>query len=148
MIDDKLIAQVQRAARYREVVPAIFERMNSIMEQNISFVYIVHCAETGLYKIGISGKPQNRLKQLKSGSAYEIELVQEFRVYEPFARPFEQLLHKVFAHCRTHQEWFKLGEIELMWLKSNSCPFSVNLTTHGPIAQFYSIFPESWQWMI
>jgi hypothetical protein len=154
MIDDKLIAKVQRAAQYREVDSAIFERIkiferiNLITENDPSCIYIAYCKETNLYKIGTSTRPQERLKELNATSAYKIELFRIFIVYAPFARPFEKLLHKIFSHCRTHQEWFKLGEIELMWLKSNSCLFSVNLTTHTPLVEHYSPFPDSWRVMI
>ena len=118
----------------------IVERMNLIMEKDLSTVYIAHCGETGLYKIGTSRRPKLRAYELRSGSAYEIKMVQLFRVYEPFARPFEKFLHTAFAHCRTHGEWFKLSGEELRWLAMHPCPFSVNLITSGPMVERANVF--------
>lgn len=95
-------------------LPSIQQRLKDItsLSRNVSFVYLAHCAETGLYKIGMSGAPATRLQQLNADSAYPITMQYIFMVYAPIVQQVEQLLHKLFARCRTHGEWFKLNEEE------------------------------------
>jgi hypothetical protein len=77
--------------------------------------YELEPSASRLFKIGLSANPKARLQQLQSESAYPLQMVACRIVYAPFVQATEQLLHKLFSHCRTHGEWFKLTEDEVSW---------------------------------
>ena len=72
-------------------------------------------SSNGLYKIGISNKPEKRLKQLKTGNP-NIQLVcYSQKVF--FAQWLEKHLHKLFSKDKVNGEWFKLKEESILTLK-------------------------------
>jgi hypothetical protein len=81
-------------------------------------VYIIHCPEVGLYKIGSTSNPEKRLKQIQSASAYKLEEPIILNCDPKFGLFFEKLLHNKFSHCRAYGEWFKLKKEDVEWLKS------------------------------
>ena len=76
-------------------------------------IYVVHCPETGLYKIGKTGSFVHRFAELQACSAYPLERTFLFICPIGTANIFERILHNRFHHKRTHGEWLKLNEDDL-----------------------------------
>ena len=76
------------------------------------FVYIMQ-DYSGLYKIGYSNNPDNRLKQFKTGNP-KINMYANY----PANRLDERLLHKLFEEYRDDGEWFKLSRVHLQWIEN------------------------------
>lgn len=81
-----------------------------------AWIYVVFCEETGLHKIGRTRDLEQRMSQLRAGSAYVLWLRMSFTCPEFFVEAWEKALHYRFAACRTHGEWFKLTPRDLDWL--------------------------------
>lgn len=96
-----------------------------------AYVYVVYCAETGLYKIGTSDNANRRFKELQSGSAFTVELYAAFECHPELGRFFEKQLHEKFRGRRTHGEWFKLERADLDFLAQDVVLLSANLTLSG-----------------
>jgi hypothetical protein len=69
-------------------------------------IYIIRAKLTGLLKIGMSIDPIVRIKNMRTGSPDQLELLLTFPVLDrkPSA---EKRLHKLFAHHHSHGEWFR-----------------------------------------
>ena len=81
----------------------------------VEYVYVLHCPETGLRKIGYTSNYPQRMVQLQKDSAYSLD-VEGSTVLLCLAgtgKIFEALLHWKFRKCRTHGEWFKLSEDDM-----------------------------------
>lgn len=77
----------------------------------MSNIYVISSAKhhNGPVKIGISNKPEKRLKQLQTGFPEKLEI----KYVEPLdsrvkARTLENHLHKDIRHHRSHGEWFNI----------------------------------------
>jgi len=77
------------------------------------YIYLIKSPATGLYKIGLSVTPNNRLTYLISSLGEELEMVCNF--YTIDAAATESELHDMFSYCRVdnyHErsktEWFNL----------------------------------------
>lgn len=68
-------------------------------------VYLIQ-SESGLYKIGVSKKPELRVKQLQTGNGEKIVLLHSYITNIPFL--LEKSLKNIFAHYRVSGEWFRL----------------------------------------
>jgi hypothetical protein len=78
----------------------------------MSNMYVISSAnhDNGPVKIGISNKPENRLKQLQTGYPEKICV----KYIEPLsdkveARSLENKLHKDMKHYRAYGEWFNMS---------------------------------------
>lgn len=69
--------------------------------QKRSVVYFVQSAIGGPIKIGQSLDPQSRLKELQTGSPFELRLLAVTSNYT------ESELHSQFSFARLHGEWFE-----------------------------------------
>lgn len=94
-------------------------------------VYLIHCSEIGLYKIGITDDLYVRFSQLQCDSAFPLTVTATYLCWAPTAPLFEKLLHECFAHCRTHGEWFKLDESDLVFFDTE-CPLTLELRRYTP----------------
>lgn len=74
-----------------------------------SFVYVMKCLSTGLFKIGRTIDLLNRAKQIQAMSAGKLVMV----LHAPGGSKLENCLHKEFSHLCEHGEWFALTEVEL-----------------------------------
>ncbi len=78
------------------------------------FVYLI-CSEVegnlrGPCKIGISDKPDKRLKQVQTGSPQKLVIAFAFRVWNrKFAQVVEAAFHVSHAEQRLNGEWFDLS---------------------------------------
>lgn len=74
-----------------------------------SFVYVMKCVSTGLFKIGRTMDLLNRAKQIQAMSAGKLVMI----LYAPGGAMLENSLHKEFSDLCDHGEWFSLSETEL-----------------------------------
>lgn len=80
-----------------------------VMKKNI---YLARQSNSDMYKIGISKKdPLLRLKELQTGNAIPLELVQQFETKHSFK--METALHSEFQSKRLEGEWFILSESDI-----------------------------------
>lgn len=79
----------------------------------LSSVYLIRNSKLNLCKIGISEDVPRRLKDLQRDSAYDLELVCEWKCPKIAARAFEALLHEKLSYCRSHGEWFAIDAEDL-----------------------------------
>jgi Meiotically up-regulated gene 113 len=66
------------------------------------FVYLIQVDGSERVKIGFSLSPETRLKQLQTGSPFPLSLVGQW----PGTPADERRIHRLFADCRSHLEWF------------------------------------------
>lgn len=67
-----------------------------------SHIYFIQCGEQ--VKVGVSHNPQIRLKHLQAHSPFPLTLIGSILAEEYL----EATIHRRFAHCRLHHEWFRL----------------------------------------
>ena len=68
-------------------------------------VYLLRAGD--LFKIGITkGLVENRIKQLSTGNAEDIDLVNTYESER--GRKIESILHRQFKHNNVRGEWFNL----------------------------------------
>jgi predicted GIY-YIG superfamily endonuclease len=92
-------------------------------ETKYSFVYVIFNKVSNLYKIGITSQIKHRLRQLRTQSGCEIDLVLLLQLhtgYDEDAVMVESLLHEYFKQKRTFGEWFNL---DIKCLLSIRCLF-------------------------
>lgn len=76
-------------------------------------VYIARGGE--LYKFGNSENPEERIKQLQTGSPVPLSIVYTFEARTP--KKAEAELKRMFAAKHAHGEWFKLTEADVLSVK-------------------------------
>ena len=103
------------------------KKCNNNKSRNFQSLYLM--SDGNLYKIGISNKPEKRLKQFKTGNP-KIYLI---CYSEPisFAYDLEHNLHKLFHNNNVNGEWFKIKDENslknLMKLINNVSENSINI---------------------
>lgn len=93
--------------------------MGFIMEQQ---VYLIKNSY-GHYKIGVSGRPDRRLKEIINSSGLHAVIIQ---VYSPTQSPallIEKNLHTKFFKNRLYGEWFEFKDDNIAEIFLNSCYF-------------------------
>lgn len=75
------------------------------------YVYLMHCHQTGLYKIGISDDPERRRRQIQNMSGLPVRVIQFWMVWD--ARGTEAVLHRHLDAYRLEGEWFALDRAGL-----------------------------------
>lgn len=71
------------------------------------YIYVMESTK-GLYKIGVSSDPKQRLKSVQTGSGDKVDLVFTYFTGEPFY--YEKLMHRKFADNQVLGEWFKFKD--------------------------------------
>lgn len=71
-----------------------------------NYVYIIGNRQKRVFKIGMSNNVTNRLKELKTGSPYLLEVILFIQCESP--RVVEKELHTLFTIYRLNGEWFGL----------------------------------------
>lgn len=90
--------------------------------QDVQKLYLMENS-LGLHKIGISNKPDRRVREITNTSGIKCDIVAVWDINEGSARECEKHLHKEFSQYRQHGEWFKfehedvLGVIEASLLE-------------------------------
>jgi hypothetical protein len=80
------------------------------------YVYLIECDHAGIYKIGYSEKPTERLAALQTSSPCPLRLVLTIKEGNP--RLLEKDLHMIFWEQRQYNEWFKLSPEDVQWIQS------------------------------
>jgi hypothetical protein len=81
-------------------------------------IYLIKENDTNYYKIGVTKQPiYNRIKQLQTGNAHQITLVD---FYETAYKKVEKFLHGKFKKYKVGGEWFDLPLEEVIRFK-RSC---------------------------
>lgn len=70
------------------------------------FVYLIRLSENSTYKIGTTNNINKRIKQLQTGNAEQIFLVDSYQ--SKLAFKIENALHNFFKHKHKLNEWFEL----------------------------------------
>ena len=118
-------------------------------------VYFIAENENGNYgnlrvKIGISDNIQSRIRQLQTGSPYELKLMGWIESNND--RVLEKQLHQKYASVNTHREWFELdaGDVfEELKKHSTSAFIATNENAFEVISYDRDGMPEyfgAWQW--
>ena len=90
---------------------AFFQRK----EKKIGFVYFIEAVGVDRIKIGYSDNPEQRIKQLLTGSAVSLEM----RATMPGSQTTEKELHQRFAHLRIENEWFNFTDEIRQYMAAN-----------------------------
>lgn len=83
------------------------------------YIYVIHGEGTPWYKIGLSTKPNVRLRQLGARGPFVHRLLHCFAVEDMLG--VEQTLHTFFAHKRAQGEWFKLNAEDVAMVRGLDC---------------------------
>lgn len=76
-------------------------------DKDYGFLYVIGYGNSNRYKIGVtSRKPSDRLKELQTGAADELQLIKSYQFKNP--RTMEAKLHEYFKHSRKSGEWFEV----------------------------------------
>ena len=75
------------------------------------YVYIIKNIENGLFKIGYSTNPKNRISSIKTSTGAEIDEIEVAEVVN--GRSVEKHLHRLFKNKRKLGEWFKLSKNDI-----------------------------------
>jgi len=92
-------------------------------------IYLIYCSVINLYKIGISVNPKKRIKQLQTGTPYELSLLETYDTI--YASKIEKIFHNTLKSKKAAEnfnfdfkllegEWFSLS-LEDVWGFSDSC---------------------------
>lgn len=71
------------------------------------FVYLIRSSENSYYKIGTTKNIQRRIKELQTGNADKIYLIDYYESDNAFK--IEKALHNFFCYTNKFNEWFTLG---------------------------------------
>lgn len=89
------------------------------MDEKTKKIYLMHSAEIGAYKIGVSKNPIKRLETLSTGCPYSIDLIYKFVSKRPFM--LEGALHSTYVQYKRNidgdplsGEWFDLPTNEVI----------------------------------
>ena len=74
-------------------------------------IYLLKQENSNLYKIGVTKNTSKRIKQLQTGNAIPLELVETFQTSHDYK--METALHAQFSLKRMEGEWFKLSQEEV-----------------------------------
>ena len=75
------------------------------------YIYIVY--SIGRYKIGLTTRPQKRIREIQS--PYPVDLICIIQTNDMLS--LENALHDRFDHARKHGEWFELSDEDIEEIK-------------------------------
>ena len=84
-----------------------------------NFVYIIRHGNQRIYKIGISDKPEKRVKQLQTGNPYPLKIIFQTSIISSIhCRKVESVIHKYLKE-KGHWirgEWFRIEDNDLVFM--------------------------------
>ena len=81
-------------------------------------VYLIRCATTTYYKIGIADDPNKRLEALQAGCPYPLHIVMTCGFLSRTAASQAELdVHAKLAKHNVRGEWFNLSQDQITQLK-------------------------------
>lgn len=81
---------------------------------SIGYVYMIDCER--FTKIGVSARPQDRLREIAAANPHDVYLVHIMPTKHMIRS--EKYLHHLLVSYRVKCEWFRLPEEIYFWLKS------------------------------
>jgi len=99
----------------RDVVLKNFRIDNRPPEDKAGFVYFLHGAGTGFYKIGHTNCLDRRIKQISPKLPFRLELVHSIETDDRYL--LESFAHKYFEKKRLEGEWFDLDSMDMHEIK-------------------------------
>lgn len=72
----------------------------------MKYIYLIQSLEEGLYKIGVSKNPQNRILNLQTGNSSKLKLIDIYP--SKYAHKIEKALHNQLSHLKKEGEWFNI----------------------------------------
>lgn len=78
------------------------------------YVYVI-CSDEGLYKIGYSKNPTERMRQLQVSIPHKLTLIHDIMTTQP--KLLEKQLHEAYSHKHVRGEWFALSEYDIIEIK-------------------------------
>ena len=73
----------------------------------MKYIYLIQSLENSYYKIGVSKHPKKRIKELQTGNASELRLIDTYQ--SEYANKIEKTLQRRYSHLRKEGEWFDMG---------------------------------------
>lgn len=89
--------------------------------KNCRFIYLFRNPNSGLYKIGITNNPTQRLNEIRVACGSEIQeiLVLECEIgYDEHPASIEMFLKDFFKSKRKHGKWFELSVKDVLAIRS------------------------------
>lgn len=71
-------------------------------------IYLIKESENNYYKIGVSKNIKQRVKQLQTGSAGDIQILNSYK--SEYAHKIEKALHRKYFQYNIKGEWFDLPD--------------------------------------
>ena len=84
-------------------------------DDDVNYIYLMHCKSTGLTKIGRSKNPSSRLKSISTHSPTGINIIFTHKA----EKSKEHDLHVMMKHKRLHGEWFNLSKEDIQRIKDS-----------------------------
>ena len=114
----------------------IFSRSFLAVNNSMLYTYMISDGHNNI-KVGISDKPERRLKQLQTGHPYPLEIIftEEFNCERNRMLKIEKKLHEEMGvkYKKLHGEWFLIEENQiesvknlLIWFLTKFLPFLLN----------------------
>ncbi len=96
----------------------------------MAFVYVIQATGTNRIKLGYSIQPEQRLKELQTGSPYKLKMLAQW----PGTRYMESQLHRALAAYRQDGEWFEVPPFAgmLIWQIVKQCDRVPSLLKRPP----------------
>lgn len=80
-------------------------------------IYLIKLSESGYYKIGYSNNINKRIKELSTGNAENIDLIDSY--YSVYYKEIEKFLHNTLKSKNIKGEWFDLDILDEINFKKN-----------------------------
>lgn len=94
---------------FSEAEPAV-----PLIRRTPGYVYLIRSSD-GLYKIGRSGNPNNRMRTFKLTLPFDVEY--ECVIHTDDMVALEKQLHRKYTEKRIRGEWFKLSARDVKYIK-------------------------------
>jgi hypothetical protein len=117
---DAQIARLKREAALDKEWSERLRRCGMGTSRREEFVYLIRCASTNYYKIGLSVDPRSRLKQLQGATPSPLHL--RLTIPARCGGFLEQALHAHFRSKRVRGEWFALDLADVAELVAGRLP--------------------------
>lgn len=76
--------------------------LETLEVSNTGYIYFIGDEAVSMVKIGYSDKPSRRLRELQIGSPVKLNIIHKIKGN----KITEEQLHRKFADCKSHGEWF------------------------------------------
>lgn len=105
-------------------------------KDKMGYIYIIHCADSTYYKIGITYSGiDSRLQALQTGCPHKLVIAMMFATPNP--EEDEHKLHKLCNDCQVRGEWFDLSPQMYCNVILAINPLMVDYMSHSPMKVGY-----------